>query len=85
MARIAAIAILSAVVMGWNTVALRGVKRWSSRDVGIEFSSVSPSSSILEEMLDESPIDIEGEDSLEDWARQFGVSKAALQYRIRSF
>jgi len=42
-------------------------------------------SSILEEMLDESPIDIEDEDSLEEWARQFGVSKAALQYRIRNF
>lgn len=40
---------------------------------------------ILEELLDDSPIDIEDEDSLGDWAHQFSVSKAALQYRIRNF
>lgn len=40
---------------------------------------------MLEELLDESPIDIEDEDSLEEWARKFKVSKAALQYRLRNF
>lgn len=39
---------------------------------------------MLEELLNESPIDIEDEDSLGDWARKFRVSKAALQYRIRN-
>lgn len=40
---------------------------------------------ILEDMLEQSPIDIEDEDSLEEWAGEFNVSKAALQYRIRNF
>jgi len=40
---------------------------------------------MLEELLDDSPIDIEDEDSLEEWARKFRVSKAALQYRLRNF
>jgi Zn-dependent peptidase ImmA (M78 family) len=40
--------------------------------------------SVLVDRFDESPIDIEDEDSLKEWAAQFGVSKSALQYRIRN-
>jgi hypothetical protein len=39
---------------------------------------------IFEELLGESPFDIEDEDSLEEWAGEFNVSKAALQYRLRN-
>jgi Zn-dependent peptidase ImmA (M78 family) len=39
---------------------------------------------ILDELLEESPIDIEDESSIEGWAKEFFVSKAALQYRIRN-
>jgi Zn-dependent peptidase ImmA (M78 family) len=39
---------------------------------------------ILHEILQESPIDIEDETSIEEWAKEFVVSKAALQYRIRN-
>lgn len=39
---------------------------------------------ILDELLEESPIDIEDESSIEEWAMDFVVSKAALQYRIRN-
>ena|ERR1051326_7240263 len=40
---------------------------------------------ILSEMVEESPIDIEDEDSIEEMAKEFVVSKAALQYRLRNF
>jgi Zn-dependent peptidase ImmA (M78 family) len=40
--------------------------------------------SVLADRFDESPIDIEDEDSLKEWAAEFGVSKSALQYRIRN-
>jgi len=40
--------------------------------------------SILNELLENSPIDIEDESSIEEWAKEFLVSKAALQYRIRN-
>jgi Zn-dependent peptidase ImmA (M78 family) len=39
---------------------------------------------ILNELLEESPIDIEDESSIEAWSKEFNVSKAALQYRIRN-
>jgi Zn-dependent peptidase ImmA (M78 family) len=39
---------------------------------------------ILDELLEASPIDIEDESSIEEWANEFLVSKAALQYRIRN-
>ncbi|MGH9713618.1 MAG: ImmA/IrrE family metallo-endopeptidase [Candidatus Acidiferrales bacterium] len=39
---------------------------------------------ILDELLEESPIDIEDESIIEEWATEFLVSKAALQYRIRN-
>lgn len=39
---------------------------------------------ILNRILEEAPIDIEDETSIEEWAKQFLVSKAALQYRIRN-
>ena len=39
---------------------------------------------ILNELLEASPIDIEDESSIEEWANEFVVSKAALQYRIRN-
>jgi Zn-dependent peptidase ImmA (M78 family) len=39
---------------------------------------------ILDDLLEESPIDIEDEGSIEEWATKFVVSKAALQYRIRN-
>lgn len=39
---------------------------------------------LLNEILQESPIDIEDETSIEEWAKKFVVSKAALQYRIRN-
>lgn len=39
---------------------------------------------ILDELLEESPIDIEDESAIEEWAKEFVVSKAALQYRIRN-
>ena len=38
---------------------------------------------IISQLLEEAPIDIEDETSIEEWAKQFLVSKAALQYRIR--
>ena len=40
---------------------------------------------ILNEMVEESPIDIEDEGSIEELAAEFVVSKAALQYRLRNF
>jgi len=40
--------------------------------------------SILVDRFDQSPIDIEDEDSLKEWAAEFNVSKSALQYRIRN-
>jgi Zn-dependent peptidase ImmA (M78 family) len=39
---------------------------------------------ILNELLEKSPIDVEDESSIEEWAKEFAVSKAALQYRIRN-
>ncbi len=39
---------------------------------------------ILDELLEESPIDIEDGSSIEEWAKEFVVSRAALQYRIRN-
>jgi Zn-dependent peptidase ImmA (M78 family) len=39
---------------------------------------------ILNELLEASPIDIEDESSIEEWSKEFNVSKAALQYRIRN-
>jgi Zn-dependent peptidase ImmA (M78 family) len=39
---------------------------------------------ILNELLEASPIDIEDETSIEEWSKEFNVSKAALQYRIRN-
>ena len=39
---------------------------------------------ILNELLEASPIDIEDENSIEEWSKEFNVSKAALQYRIRN-
>lgn len=39
---------------------------------------------LLDELLEASPIDIEDETSIEEWAQEFAVSKAALQYRIRN-
>jgi Zn-dependent peptidase ImmA (M78 family) len=39
---------------------------------------------ILNELLEASPIDIEDESSIEEWSKEFSVSKAALQYRIRN-
>jgi Zn-dependent peptidase ImmA (M78 family) len=39
---------------------------------------------ILNRILEEAPIDIEDETSIEEWAKEFLVSKAALQYRIRN-
>jgi len=41
-------------------------------------------SDILNKLLETSPIDVEDESSIEEWAKEFLVSKAALQYRIRS-
>jgi Zn-dependent peptidase ImmA (M78 family) len=40
--------------------------------------------SILNRFLDSSPIDIDDERSIEKWAKEFLVSKAALQYRLRN-
>ena len=39
---------------------------------------------ILNELLEASPIDIEDESSIDEWSKEFNVSKAALQYRIRN-
>jgi hypothetical protein len=39
---------------------------------------------ILSEMFEESPVDIDDESSIEEWAKGFVVSKAALQYRLRN-
>lgn len=39
---------------------------------------------VLNELLEASPIDIEDESSLNEWSKEFNVSKAALQYRIRN-
>jgi Zn-dependent peptidase ImmA (M78 family) len=39
---------------------------------------------ILNQILEQAPIDIEDETSIEEWAKEFLVSKAALQYRIRN-
>lgn len=39
---------------------------------------------ILEELLEQSPIDIEDGSAMEIWAKDFVVSRAALQYRIRN-
>jgi Zn-dependent peptidase ImmA (M78 family) len=39
---------------------------------------------ILNDLLEASPIDIEDESSIEEWSKEFNVSKAALQYRIRN-
>lgn len=39
---------------------------------------------ILDKLLDEAPVDIEDGSSMEEWAKEFVVSKAALQYRIRN-
>ena len=39
---------------------------------------------ILDDLLKASPIDVEDEGSIEEWAKKFLVSKAALQYRIRN-
>lgn len=39
---------------------------------------------ILSEMFEESPIDIDDESSIEEWAKEFLVSKSALQYRLRN-
>lgn len=41
-------------------------------------------SDILNGLLEDSPIDIEDESSIEEWSKEFNVSKAALQYRIRN-
>jgi Zn-dependent peptidase ImmA (M78 family) len=41
-------------------------------------------SDILDQLLEDSPIDVEDDSSIEQWAKQFVVSKAALQYRIRN-
>ena len=40
MARKPANAVLSEVLMGWSTVALRSAKCWSSKNIGIGFPSV---------------------------------------------
>jgi Zn-dependent peptidase ImmA (M78 family) len=40
--------------------------------------------SILDELLERSPIDIEDGSAMEIWAKDFVVSRAALQYRIRN-
>ena len=39
---------------------------------------------ILDAFLRGSPVDVEDETSIEHWAKEFVVSKAALQYRIRN-
>ncbi|PYT70900.1 MAG: hypothetical protein DMG39_14345 [Acidobacteria bacterium] len=39
---------------------------------------------ILNEMVEESPMDIEDEGSIEELAKDVLVSKAALQYRLRN-
>lgn len=39
---------------------------------------------VLDELLEQSPIDIEDGSPIEVWAKDFVVSKAALQYRIRN-
>src|SRR5438132_7183483 len=39
---------------------------------------------ILDAFLRGSPVDVEDESSIGQWAKQFLVSKAALQYRIRN-
>lgn len=39
---------------------------------------------ILDELLEQSPIDIEDGSAMEIWAKDFVVSRAALQYRIRN-
>jgi len=39
---------------------------------------------ILGVFLRGSPVDVEDETSIEQWAKKFAVSKAALQYRIRN-
>jgi len=39
---------------------------------------------VLDELLDRSPIDIEDGSTIETWAKDFVVSRAALQYRIRN-
>jgi Zn-dependent peptidase ImmA (M78 family) len=39
---------------------------------------------VLDELLEQSPIDIEDGSAIEVWAKDFVVSKAALQYRIRN-
>jgi Zn-dependent peptidase ImmA (M78 family) len=39
---------------------------------------------ILDAFLRRSPVDVEDETSIEQWAKEFVVSKAALQYRIRN-
>lgn len=38
----------------------------------------------LDELLEQSPIDVEDECGIEIWAKDFVVSKAALQYRLRN-
>jgi Zn-dependent peptidase ImmA (M78 family) len=39
---------------------------------------------ILSEMFEESPVDIDDESSIEEWAKGFVVSRTALQYRLRN-
>lgn len=39
---------------------------------------------ILDELIEQSPIDIEDGSTMEAWAKDFVVSRAALQYRIRN-
>lgn len=39
---------------------------------------------ILNEMVEESPIDVEDDSSIEELAKEFLVSQAALQYRLRN-
>lgn len=39
---------------------------------------------ILDKLRKASPIDIEDESSLEGWSKEFNVSKAALQYRMKN-
>ena len=39
---------------------------------------------ILNGFLREAPVDIEDETAIEQWAKEFMVSKAALQYRLRN-
>lgn len=39
---------------------------------------------VLDELLEEAPIDVEDGHSIEIWAKNFVVSKSALQYRLRN-